>query len=833
VNVRAAVGLWTLGLLAAGGGVAYLIATGRPDTYTIRAALGIATALLFIAAGLITWLARPENRTGAIMVLVGFAWFLPVLPESNDPTVYGVGAALNDLPWAAFGLLVLSYPTGRLEDRASRLAVGLAFFVALVARPLWVLFGDLEEYHRGGPRNGLELSEQPGLEDLFLRMIQVGALVAIAAALVILVRRWRSATPALRRTLTPVYLSFSVSVVILAATVFLQAIDSQLNETLYWAALASLLLVPVAFAVGLLRTRLARAGVGKLLVELDHAPEARDLREALARALGDPSLEVAYWLPDQQAFVDRDGNPLPQPLADGDRQATVVERQGEPVAALVHDVQLLNDPSLLEAVGAAAGLSLENERRLAELKRSQARLRGLVDALPDLMFRLRRDGTYLAVQAHDTDLLAAPPDELIGRTLHEVLPEDAAGRIATAIDRLGPDNSVETVEYELELEGGVRHFEARVSPIADDEAVLVVRDITERRERELQVRRLQTQLEVRLEELNRERELVRGVVQSSPSFFCVLEEAGRVVRFNRALEQASGLKDGDETRGKAFWELFPVPEEADTVRDLIVDAFQRNQSMPERENRWRAAGGAAMDVAWALTPLHDEGPEQPFLVTGMDVTERTRHETELRSSRARIVEAASTERRRLERNLHDGAQQRLVSLSLFIRLALGKVRDDPEGAETLLTNASDELARALEELRELARGIHPAVLTDRGLEPALHSLVTRVPVPVTVAEAPKERLPEPVEAAAYYVVAEALTNVAKYSNANAATVRVSRDNGRAVVEVADDGIGGADVTRGSGLRGLADRVEALDGTLHVTSPPGGGTTVRAEIPVEP
>jgi signal transduction histidine kinase len=252
--------------------------------------------------------------------------------------------------------------------------------------------------------------------------------------------------------------------------------------------------------------------------------------------------------------------------------------------------------------------------------------------------------------------------------------------------------------------------------------------------------------------------------------------------------------------------------------------------MPERENRWRSADGSTMDVAWALTPLHEEGPDQPFLVTGMDVTVRTRHEAELRISRARIVEAASVERRRLERNLHDGAQQRLVSLSLFIRLALGKVRDDPEGAETLLTNASDELARALEELRELARGIHPAVLTDRGLEPALHSLVTRVPVPVTVAEAPKERLPEPVEAAAYYVVAEALTNVVKYANAKAATVRVSRDNGRAVVEVADDGVGGADLQGGSGLRGLRDRVEALGGTLEVDSREGAGTTLVARLP---
>jgi signal transduction histidine kinase len=216
----------------------------------------------------------------------------------------------------------------------------------------------------------------------------------------------------------------------------------------------------------------------------------------------------------------------------------------------------------------------------------------------------------------------------------------------------------------------------------------------------------------------------------------------------------------------------------------------------------------------------------------MDVTERKRHEEELRRSRTRLVEAASVERRRLERNLHDGAQQRLVSLSLSLRLAQSKLATAPDEAERLLSAASDELGHALEELRELARGIHPAILTDRGLEPALQSLVMRAAVPATLAEAPDERLPEGVEAAAYYVVAEALTNVAKYADATAATVRVSRANGRAVVEVADDGVGGADPMLGTGLRGLADRVEALDGQLQVESVPGKGTTIRAEIPVE-
>ena len=204
---------------------------------------------------------------------------------------------------------------------------------------------------------------------------------------------------------------------------------------------------------------------------------------------------------------------------------------------------------------------------------------------------------------------------------------------------------------------------------------------------------------------------------------------------------------------------------------------------------------------------------------------------ELRASRARIVEAGTAERRRLERNLHDGAQQRLVALSLTMRLAQGKLRKDPDTAEQLLTGAQEELSRALEELRELARGIHPAVLSDRGLEPALEALAGRSPVPVQLDGTPRERLPPAVEAAAYFVVAEALTNVVKYANASQARVQVSRLNGHAVVEVADDGVGGADPDRGSGLRGLADRISALDGTLELRSPEGAGTLLRAEIPV--
>jgi len=202
----------------------------------------------------------------------------------------------------------------------------------------------------------------------------------------------------------------------------------------------------------------------------------------------------------------------------------------------------------------------------------------------------------------------------------------------------------------------------------------------------------------------------------------------------------------------------------------------------------------------------------------------------LAASRVRIVEAGDTERRRLERNLHDGAQQRLVSLALQLRLIKTSLRKDPESADALLAKADSELDHALEELRELARGIHPAVLTDRGLEAAIRALAERAPIPVELTRLPEDRLPDSVEAAIYYLVAEAITNVAKYAQATRASVAVERSSGFATVVVRDDGIGGAEPVPGSGLVGLADRVEALGGRLHIESPTGRGTQLTAEIP---
>jgi len=203
---------------------------------------------------------------------------------------------------------------------------------------------------------------------------------------------------------------------------------------------------------------------------------------------------------------------------------------------------------------------------------------------------------------------------------------------------------------------------------------------------------------------------------------------------------------------------------------------------------------------------------------------------ELRASRTRIVNAGDSARRRIQRDLHDGAQQRLVTLALRLRGARVAIKDDPDGAGRQLDEALDELKHAIEDLRSLARGIHPAVLSDRGLGAALQSLAARAPLPVEL-EVHDGRLPSALESAVYFVVAELLTNVAKYAEATYASVRVIREDSHVLLAVADDGIGGALGSVESGLGGLIDRIEALDGRLEVISPPGEGTIVRAVIPL--
>jgi signal transduction histidine kinase len=204
----------------------------------------------------------------------------------------------------------------------------------------------------------------------------------------------------------------------------------------------------------------------------------------------------------------------------------------------------------------------------------------------------------------------------------------------------------------------------------------------------------------------------------------------------------------------------------------------------------------------------------------------------MRESSARILAAADDERRRIERDLHDGAQQRLVSLSVLLGVAESKLRTDPAAVLPLVAQAREEANSAVTELRELARGLHPALLSDRGLGPALEVLASRAPVPVEVTGVPEHRLPPAVEATVYFITAEALTNVARYAQATAAWVQLAEVRDRLRIVVRDDGVGGADPHLGTGLRGLRDRVDALDGRFEVRSSPGGGTAIVAEIPLE-
>ena len=274
--------------------------------------------------------------------------------------------------------------------------------------------------------------------------------------------------------------------------------------------------------------------------------------------------------------------------------------------------------------------------------------------------------------------------------------------------------------------------------------------------------------------------------------------------------------DIDDLRGERFAALRELGVRASVGAPVVVNG-----------ELWGAVIGATKDASFA------PGAEQRMAAFAELVAQALANaeaREELAASRKRLVEAAQLERRRLERNLHDGAQQRLVALSVTLRLAERRLERDPEAARDALARANAELSEALDELRELARGLHPAVLTDHGLQAALEALAARAPLPVDLSVHLDDRPPEHLEAAAYFVVAEALTNVARYASARTASVIVRREADDVVVEVTDDGSGGADPDAGTGLRGLIDRVEALGGRLEVHSPADRGTTVRAWLP---
>jgi signal transduction histidine kinase len=611
----------------------------------------------------------------------------------------------------------------------------------------------------------------------------------------------------------------------------------------------AIIAVPFLLLTGLLKIRLARGDITRVLAE----EPVGGVQERVRELLHDPTAELLHACADPKlGFVDNDGRPR-APVAAPGRAVTFVERGGRRLGALVHDEALLNEPELLEQVAAAVGLEIERDNNLWQLQASERRSRALLEALPDKIFRLTEDGIVLDIQEQlDT---SSPTTAEVGRSLYDShAPRELIERVLNAGRRAVRTGELQTDEWEWGPDGDRLYAEGRFIPSGEGEFLMVVRDVSAKKRQE-----------VEQAALHRVALAVASEARADQIFNLVAEEIARVlgahttnlVRYDDddvhgvvvggwRKPGARGVPIGgrESLKGTASEAVGKTgrplrcdgkdPEISPELRGLMAKLEINSLiAAPIRlANRPWGAVVATLTPPYSFAAGTEERLEAFARLISLALANQEAR-GQLEASRARVVTASDEERRRLERNLHDGAQQRLVSVSVSLRLAqtwLERGGSADGDVRELLSDANDELGHAVDELRELARGIHPAVLTERGLGPALTSLANRSTIPVEVVGVDGQRLPEKVEAAAYYVVSEALANVAKHADASTVTVRVGRDNGNAVVEVIDDGVGGANPRLGTGLHGLADRVESLDGFLRVESTPGAGTTVRAEIP---
>jgi PAS domain S-box-containing protein len=577
-----------------------------------------------------------------------------------------------------------------------------------------------------------------------------------------------------------------------------------------------------------------------LLVNIGTDGRIRSINAAALEAAGIADEEAArgrhYW----ELFIDpreRDAmiarfHALAPDYPAGEYENTFTNARGEERTIYWRAAPTLDISGRVLSI-ISGGLDItERRKRELELERERDATTTTLESIPSIAVVLDRSGTIRDRDLDDPRVganrafrqaLGWRDHELVGRPFVELLSEDDDTPAVAAIATAAAGGVSEEVESEFRCaDGSRRAFAWTAVPVADvtgrtDALVLVSGvEVTERR-----------RLEV---EKERERAFLNAIANNAPSLLCLVDREGRLTQggANIAFEQTLGYLP-EQIGGQVLWEEFIDPAEAEEVREL-VESVAAGAASREHDNTWLTSAGEQLSVAWTCTPLPEIDERSLLLVTGVDITERKRISEDLRASRVRLVRAEDDARRVLERNLHDGAQQRLVALSVALRVIEGKLRGDPDGASALLSGALEELAQALAELRELARGIHPAVLTDRGLRPALEALAARAPIPIELVTA-DERFPSEVEAAAYYVVSETLTNVAKYAQATSARVEVGRWNGVLRILVSDDGVGGADPADGSGIRGLVDRVAVLDGSFEIESPAGAGTFVRAEIPL--
>jgi PAS domain S-box-containing protein len=523
----------------------------------------------------------------------------------------------------------------------------------------------------------------------------------------------------------------------------------------------------------------------------------------------------------------------------------------------------------MASVGGQIGQYLERCRAEEELRDSEARMRAMLDAAFDAIVVMDATGTIVGVNRAAERIFGWAAEDAVGHELAELMvPPSLRDAHRRGVERFLRTGEGEVVGHPVELpalrsdgsefvaEIAIRKLDTAGPPVFTG----FIRDLTERNRTEREIRALGEEQAA----LRRVATLVARSADEARVFDAVTEEVGRLLGSNTA-NMIRYLGDGT-ARVIGGWSqagarnIEPgavVPLDGDTTavrimrtkRPARVDSYAQEEgelAATLRDLGFRSAVGAPIVLDGALwgavivsseeaRPFRpgDEHRLHAFAELAAQAIANADAQEQLAASRARIVAVGDAERRRLERNLHDGAQQRLVSMALRMRTAEALLERRPEEARREIASASEELARALEELREIARGLHPAILADHGLEAGVEALAERTPIPVEVRCALDGKPPESVEAAAYYVVAEALTNVAKYAGASGARVSIEHTDGRLSVEVADDGVGGAVATAdgSSGLRGLADRVEALGGRLSVTSERGQGTTVRAELPL--
>ena len=613
-----------------------------------------------------------------------------------------------------------------------------------------------------------------------------------------------------------------------------------------------------------------------------HAPAVA--ADAFVRASLDTTFEPAMVLPGrvwrsgEPAWVDdvRDRRDLPR--AGAAARAGLRTAFGVPIrgaSAVLGAMEFFTtephatDDDLLAtmtSLGSQIGQFVERCRAQEAVRTSDARKSAILNAAFDCIITMDAEGRIVEVNEATESTFGYTADQMVGEDLAELMiPPETREAHRRGLRRYCTTGTSRMVGHPVELDamradGSTFPIELAVTrPDIPGPPLFCgyLRDVTERKVAERALHRLADEQAA----LRRVATAVAAEVDQQRLFSILTEEVGRLFDAQRAAimrydgdgtATAVGTWSGDPAHYLTPGTNFILDGEtgtgrvARTGRPARVDDFE---AVEGETAQWVRSFGIRATVAapviltgrlWGAVTASTvrrepfpEGTEQRLAdfakLAGQALANADARE-ELAASRARIVEAGDAERRRLERNLHDGAQQRLVATSLSVRLAANRAGDDQQ-LHAMLDRAGEELALALEELRELARGLHPAVLSDHGLNAALQTLADRAPVPVLVDVAlDDERLPEPVEAAAYYVVAEALTNMAKHARASEARVRVQRADGHAVVEVADDGVGGADAKGGSGLCGLVDRVEALGGRLTVTSPAGAGTRLRAELP---